>query len=345
MSRRVIPVALVVAALAVAVAASLHSGRAVARASVPEVPPPVRVRTIKAGGPVGGAAVPANVLAARRATLSTRVAAAVQAVHVREGQRVGQGQLLVSLSDGDLRGALAAGEASLAAASTHERRIRDLAGRRAATPSELEAAGAQRAQAEAAVAAARANLSYTGIRAPFAGTIQARRIDPGDLVGPGQPLVEIEGDALELVASLSEQEARALVLGATLRFRAGDAQGTAVVSALTPGGDPLSHRRGLRARVEKVEGELRSGAFARIEVPGAGGGGAREVWIPRSALVERGDLTGVFVATGGRAQLRWIALGEPAGEFVAVRAGLRPGDSIVDGPGALRDGQAVEVLP
>lgn len=305
---------------------------------------PTRVRAVRPGAPSGVALVPASVAAARRATLATRVAATVFDVRVREGQRVRAGELLVSLSDSDVRGALSAAETGLSAAAAHERRIRELAAARAATPSELEMAGAQRAQAEAAVAQARATLAYTALRAPFAGTVQARRIEPGDLVGPGQPLVELEGDELELRATLSQAEVRELAPGHVVRFQAGAARGEAVVTALSTGGDPLSHRRTLRASVRKVEGELRSGAFARIEIPaGEGVGGA--LWIPRSALVTRGDLTGVFVASGGRAELRWLSVGETAGDLVAVRAGLRPGEDVVDAPGPLRDGQAVEVLP
>jgi membrane fusion protein (multidrug efflux system) len=310
-----------------------------------EATSPARVRTVRPGAPSGVALVPASVIAARRATLSTRVAASVRAVHVREGQRVAAGELLVSLSDSDVRGALAAAESALAAASAHERRIVELAGQRAATPSELEMARAQRAQADAAVAGARATLAYTELRAPFAATVQARRIEPGDLVGPGQPLVELEGDELELVATLSQEEARSISLGKLLRFEAGTTRGEAAVTAFTPGGDALSHRRALRARVRSVQGELRTGTFARLEVPAAGAASGAALWIPRSALVERGDLTGVFVASAGRAELRWIALGEGAGDLVAVRAGLRPDEAVVDAPGALRDGQAIEVNP
>lgn len=328
-----------VAALALAASAPLSSARPDASGG-----PPVKVRPVRTAAPSGGALVPANVVSLQRATLSTRVAAAVRAVHVREGQRVTAGQVVVSLEDSDVRGGLAAAETAYVAAAANERRIRTLAAERAATPAELEMASAQRAQAEAAVAAARANLSYTAIRAPFAGTVQARRIDPGDLVGPGQPLVELEGDGLELQASLSEEEARGLAVGSPVPFRSGAVQGRAVITSLTPGGDALSHRRGLRARVQVAQGELRSGAFARLELAGARGA-AGSLWVPRSALVERGDLTGVFVASGGRAELRWIALGEVMGDGVAVRAGLEPAETVVDAPGALRDGQAVEVLP
>ena len=59
--------------------------------------------------------------------------------------------------------------------------------------------------------------------------------------------------------------------------------------------------------------------------------------------MERGDLSGVFVAEGGRAELRWVSLGEAVGDAVAIRAGVRAGDVVVDAPGALRDGQAVDV--
>jgi hypothetical protein len=147
------------------------------------------------------------------------------------------------------------------------------------------------------------------------------------------------------VATLADGEARGLALGATVAFEAGGARGEAVVTALTPGGDPVSHRRTLRARISSSGGELRTGAFVRIEVPRDGDAPDGALWIPRAALVERGDLTGVFVAAGGRAELRWLALGERAGEHVLVRAGLRAGEVVIDAPGALRDGQAVEVLP
>jgi RND family efflux transporter MFP subunit len=318
---------------------------AAALAAEPAAPPAARVRLVRAGAPAGSTLVPATVAARQRATLSTRLAATVRAVAVQEGQRVAAGELLASLAAADVRGGLAAAESALGAASAHERRIRELSATRAATPAELEMAEAQRAQAEAAVAAARANLAHAEIRAPFAGTVQARRVEPGDLVGPGQPIVELEGDELELTASLSAPEVRGLAVGAAVRFATAAGRGQAVVTALARGGDPVSHRRALRARVTSFDGELRSGTFARLEVPAAGGAPAGGAWVPRSALVSRGDLTGVFVVEGGRAALRWLALGEAAGDLVGVRAGLAAGEAVVDDPGVLRDGQAVEVLP
>lgn len=335
---------------ALSLAASLPAG-AFAAPTPTAAEPAAKVRAVRGGAGAAGRTVAGTVVSAKRATLSTRIAASVRAVLVEEGQRVAAGQLLVSLADEDLRGGLAAAETGLAAASAHEKRIRALLAERAATTAELDQAVAARAQAEAGVAAVKANLGYAQLRAPFAATVQARRVDAGDLVGPGQPLLELEGDGLEITASLAEAEAAGLALGSVVRFQAGGTEGEAEIVALTPGGDPVSHRRSVKARVKGAAAGLRSGTFARLVLPATGATGAAAqaaaagLWLPRTALVERGDLTGVFVASNGRAELRWISAGEAAGDQVWVKAGLKAGEVVIDAPGALRDGAAVEVQP
>jgi membrane fusion protein, multidrug efflux system len=328
-------------ALALTLLAALASAAALAEG--PAAKAPARVRAAAAGSQGSVRTVAATVVAARKATIATRVGATVKAVSAEEGERVSQGQLLVTLADEDLqaqrRSALAAREAAL----SHHKRISALAAQRAATAAELEQAQLGLAQAEAAVKAAEAQLDYTRIRAPFAAVVQARRVSAGDLVGPGAPLYELDGGGLELQASLSEDEARGLRLGQTLAFESEGTRGEAAISALVPGGDPVSHRSGLKARIKAPPATLRTGAFARLLLPGAGEQGA--LWIPRSALVQRGDLTGVFVLEGGVASLRWLSIGEEQPERVRVRAGLRPSEKFaLDGTG-LVDGQAVEVQP
>jgi len=324
--------------LALALVAAFAAPAATA-AGPEERPVPVKLVAVEAPG--GGTWVAASLAASREAVISTRISATVREVPVEEGAKVAAGQLLVRLSDDDVQRQLAAAETALRTAAAYERRIAELVGVRAATAVELEQAQSQRAQAEAGVAAAKATLAYSQLRAPFAGTIQARRVSVGDLVGPGQPLLDLLGAPLELQATLSEEESRGLRLGLRLPFAWRGGRGEAEVTALAPGGDPLSHRRSLRARVVRAGDDLRSGVFARVEIPGASPAAA--AWLPRTALVERGDLTGVFVALDGRAYLRWVALGEPLGDRFPVRAGLAQGERVIDAPGALRDGQRVEV--
>jgi membrane fusion protein (multidrug efflux system) len=313
-----------------------------ARADSSSLPAPVPVRLVKTGTAADGRLIAATVAAVNRATISTRMAASVQKVLANEGAKIKRGQLLVVLSADDVRAQLAAASTALANAEAYERRIAELVRSHAATPVELEGAQAQRAQAAAAVAATKANLAYTQLLAPFDGTVQARRVSAGDFVGPGQPLVDLEGSQLELQATLSEDEAAGLAIGQLVRFEASDQHGEAVVTALTTGADALSHRRALRAKITPGAANLRSGAFVRIAVPG--GAAVKTERVPQTALVQRGDLTGVFVADNGRARLRWLSVGDVVGNDVWVRAGLASGEAVIDNPGTLRDEQSIEVV-
>ena len=304
---------------------------------------PLQVRTFVAFASREGAArfVPATLVAGERATLSTRLSASVRAVAVEEGARVRTGQLLVSLADSDLRSQLRSARVALAAAALQETRITALVADRAATPAELDAARTQKAQAESAVGVLQTSLQYTSIRAPFAGRIQSKRVSAGDLVSPGQPLLELEGSGIELQATLSAEELGGLAPGQRLEFEVDGRKGAAEVIAVSAGGDPVAHRRLLRARVLGSLSGLRSGAFARFVLPSLQERSG--LWVPRTALVERGDLTGVFVAVDGRAELRWLALGETDGERVRVRAGLSAGERVIADPSAASDGEPIEV--
>ncbi|MDE3032699.1 MAG: efflux RND transporter periplasmic adaptor subunit [Acidobacteriota bacterium] len=290
--------------------------------------------------PERGDWVAATLQSTRTATIATRMAAQVKRVYAEEGQRVAAGTLLVSLNDQDLQGQLKAAETGLATIEAQHRRIVALQAEKASTIAELQQVEAQVAQAQAGVTALKANIAYTQIRAPFTGVIQSRKVNEGDFVGPGMPLLEMYANGeQELVATVSERESKGLKVGQKLAFEVDGANGEAQITALAPGGDPYSHKGTLRARVLTPKG-LRQGSFARILIPGLASEG---LTVPESALVKRGELTGVFVAKDGQAELRWLSVGEPVDGVAPVRAGLLATEKVIDAPGALQDGQPIEI--
>ena len=326
--------------------AALGLSLACGRHEPAEVPalPTAKVHLAAGGQGAGSGWVAATLTATQHAVVSTRLAANVSRIHVNEGQHVAAGALLVSLADEDLQAGLKAAQAAQDAAQAHHRRIEALLKQGAAIPAEMDQAATQLAQAQAGVAQVKANLGYTQIRAPFAGVVQSRLVSEGTFAGPGTPLVELEGQgALELDGAVSESEAKGLKIGMSLPFVAGSQAGTAVITALATGGDPVSHRGTLRARIQKGGENLRTGTFARLRLPGASAQADPDTFVPRSALVLRGELSGVFVARDGRAELRWLSLGEAQGDRLPVRAGLKPGEAVIDQPGSLLDGQPIEV--
>jgi RND family efflux transporter MFP subunit len=326
-------------ALAILLMGAFACGRKEARPETQGLPK-ASVSLIAGTQAEGGIWVAATLQSTRTATMSTRMASQVKRVHAQEGQRVAAGTLLVALGDEDLQAQLKAAETGLATVEAHHRRIQALFAQKAATPSELEQAQAQLAQAQAGVSSLKANIAYTQIRAPFPGVIQSRKVNEGDFVGPGTPLLELVGEGeQELVATLAESEGRALKQGMKVRFEAEGITGEALVTALAPGGDAFSHKGTLRARVLAPKG-LRQGSFARILVPGVKVEG---LTVSRSALVTRGELTGVFVAKDGHAELRWISVGDGLGDSLPVRSGLKAEDRVIDHPGTLQDGQPIDI--
>jgi len=300
----------------------------------------VRTADVERGGP-GEASVPASVRARQRAALAARLSAAVVELPHREGDAVAKGAVLVRLDDQALRSALAAAEAGAVAAEADLARAEALLGRKAATPREAEDARARAASARSAVQAAQDAHSYAVLRAPFAGVVASRSVDVGDIVSPGAPLLEIEGEGgLELVATLDASETTRVRIGQTLMANM-DGQAApvaATVRSLSPAGDPTTHRFEMRADLKPTPG-LRSGLFARLSLPPAAG--ETRLLVPQAAVFQRGGLTGVFVVAQGRARLRWIAVGEVRRGAAEVRAGVSEGEKVVLDPAGLADGDAV----
>jgi RND family efflux transporter MFP subunit len=290
----------------------------------------------------GSVAAPGVVQARQRASLAARVSGPVAELPYREGERVARGAVVARLDDAALQAALGAAEAAWQAADAERARVEALLGRGAATPREAEEARARAAGAQAAREAARDAVGYAVLRAPFDGTLASRSIHVGDVVSPGTPLVEIEGEGgLEVRATVDEALARLARPGLVLTARV-DGQAaplTATLRAVSPAGDPSTHRFEVRADLPASPG-LRSGLFARLEFP-APGGEAR-LLVPESAVFARGGLSGVFVVADGRARLRWVAVGESAGGTTEVRAGVEVGERVATDPSGLADGTRVE---
>jgi RND family efflux transporter MFP subunit len=315
------------------------------RPKAPEAPAgPVRdvksAEVVRTGG-AGEVAVPGTVQARRRAALSARTPASVTELPYQEGQWVKAGAVVVRLDDGAVRAAVAAAEAGVEAAEADLARTKSLLEKEAATPRELEQMTAAASGARAQLTAARDNLSYTALRAPFAGRVASRRVNLGDVVSPGMPLIEIEGEGgLELRATVESGLAATLRPGSKVKALVDGQPGplAATVTAIAPSGDPTTHRFELKADLPAASG-LRAGLFVRLLVPGVAAD--PRLTVPAAALVERGGLTGLFVVSDGRARLRWVAAGARDGDTAEIRAGVEPGERVVLDPTGLADGQPV----
>ncbi len=273
------------------------------------------------------------------ATLATKLMATVERVLVHEGEAVAAGQVLLTLDVRDIEaratqagGALDAARAMLGDAERSAERMRALFADSAAPRAQLDAAEAALDRAQASVSAAtggvaeaRANGTYGVIRAPFAGVVTERHVDPGAFAAPGSPLLTVEQSSTLRVSALVPPAATgALRRGQSISLLIEGVAATGTVEGVVAASSGGLFR--LNVTVPNRDGRYPSGGAATLLLPGA----EQSVrLIPRAAIVYEGDLTGIQVQTGAASVRRWVRLGRARGELVEVLSGVEPGELVL----------------
>lgn len=285
---------------------------------------------------------PGFVEAVDRVELAPRVMARVLQAPPRAGEAVARGQVLLRLDDRDARARLAqakaareAAQAMLERAEAALRRVQRLHAAKAATDQDLEAAVAGAKAARAAVARAReaeneaaAALDWFVLRAPAAGRVLERLVDPGDLAVPGRPAVVLyDPAALRLAAAVPEEYAGKLRPGTTLALRFGpERTRRGRVTRVLPAADPRAGTVTVRVRIEDPAG-LFPGLLGRLPVPL---GRRKTLAIPAAAVARIGQLEFVDRVVAGRLRRTAVRTGRRLdGGRIEILSGLEAGETVV----------------
>lgn len=218
----------------------------------------------------------------------------------------------------------------------------------------LSSARTRRDQAESKVAQATADLdnaqvglSYARLTAPMAGLVTRKHVDVGDQAAPGVPLLELEDPRkYRLEATVDESQLANIHTGmqATVVIDAlGNAELPATVADIVPAADTMS--RSFLVKLDLPEDDrLRSGMFGKARFAA---GEKPVITVPEPALVERGQLTYVYVVgEDNRARMRLVTTGRTYGDRVEVLSGLNDGDRVVVAEAeGLQDGATVRAEP
>jgi RND family efflux transporter MFP subunit len=200
---------------------------------------------------------------------------------------------------------------------------------------------AQVAQAEANLSAARVQLSYARLVAPFSGIITRRQVDPGAMATPGVPVITaVDPSSFRIEALVPETQIRTVHLGDRLPVSI-DALGQTlrgVVVQIVPSADPASRTFVVKVGLSKTTG-LSTGLFGRVRMLA---GKTRGIAVPETAVWRRESLTGVFVISDRTAVKRLVTVGKIEGGRAEILSGLQAGERIVaDDVDRLQDGQAI----
>ena len=294
----------------------------------------VRDTTVVAAFEASGVAAPL-----RQATLATKLMGTVTAVLALEGDAVAAGQPLVRIDARDLTAKAAQVSASVADAEAMQRdaatqagRIRALYADSAATRAQLDAAETGLARADAGLRAARAAAaelgavsSYSTVRAPFAGVVTRRFIDPGAFAAPGTPLLTVQdASRLRITATAAPDVVRGLRRGQAIDGTVEGRPVRATIEGVVPAAGGNVHT--VNAIVANPGAAILAGSAATLTLPL---GVRPALVVPAAALRREGDLTGVTLRTAAGDEVRWVRVGRAFGGVIEVSAGLRAGDQVV----------------
>jgi len=296
-----------------------------------EAPQDVTVsRVVQAAG---SQLVAARVVATEEARLATRASGIVTAVLVDVGAQVHRGQTLVRLDDAGVESGVAAAEAEATIARKTYMRLENLVRDGAATDQERDQARARMEMAEANLSEARSNRDYVVLKAPFAGTVTERFVDPGDLAVPGQPVVTVSGSSgVKVVADAPAPLAGRIAVGEAVRIVDQDTgrHWPATVTRRVPVIEPASNRFRIEAHFDDTAADTPlPGSFVRIAVAGVENPG---LLIPGDAVVREGQLTGVYSLEDGVLRLRWLRPARATDGVAEVLSGLGPDTRVVRAP-------------
>lgn len=289
--------------------------------------------------------------AVRRADLSAQTAGRVTTVEVDVNARVATGAVLMRISAVEqdagantARAQLRAAEASAGEAQKNYQRFAALAEGQYASRAQIDQARAARDTALAARDAARAQVAqaaqqanYTVVRAPFAGVVTRRDVEPGESVAPGQPLMSVYAPgALRIEVAVPQTRADAIRRDPSARVVLPGARDVVPAKVTVfPVADSATHSVNVRIELPALDPAPAPGTTARVvfdaDASAAGSSGAT-LRIPASAVAQRGELSGAYVREGNRLLLRQLRLGARDGAIVEVISGLNVGDKVASDP-------------
>lgn len=320
--------------------------------SRPPLPPAIdglQTLVVDAGDVAGLRAWEGVVEAVRQATLTAQTSGRVAEVAHDVNDRVAAGEVLVRLSSVEQRSTVQAARARLQAAEAsgieaegRYRRYMELSRDGYVSALQLEQMRALRDSSVAERDAARAGLAnasqqnaYTTIRAPFAGIVNTRDVEPGESVGIGQPLMTLFApQELRIEVSVPQSDAAAIRAdpnaSVSLDGRRIDAREVIVF----PSADVATHAVRVRVLLPRLDPAPQPGVTARVAF--AALKGAPRPRIPASALMRRGEIDAVYVLADGRLSLRQVRLGGSTEAGFEVIAGLQAGETIAADPVAAR---------
>jgi len=331
--------------------------------STEETPIRVKTQTVVANNS-SSISFSGEVVASQASTLKTKLAGNIKKILVDVGDVVQNNQLLIQIDSDDLNAQRQQAQAGINQAQKNFeiaqkdlKRFERLKESNSISEKELEQIQLQFEAAQSGLESAKqqlnqvnAMMSYTQIRAPFSGVISNKMIQAGDMAMPGMPLLSISSaEKLEVKSNVSEAQITQLSKNQNIKIQVPSLEETfkGKISEISNSSLGNGSQYFVKTSFDALPENVLSGMYAQILVentPNKDTSNIERLFIPKSALVEKNGLQGVYVVgRSDTAMLRWLKIGNESGESIEVLSGLKAGDKIITSTsGKIYNGKSIK---
>ncbi|UAW99541.1 efflux RND transporter periplasmic adaptor subunit [Halopseudomonas nanhaiensis] len=283
------------------------------------------------------------------AVLSANLTETVSAIHFTDGQRVEEGDLLVSLTSREQKAQLAEAQASVDDSRRQLERARELVDSRFVSAQEVDNLEREYDIANARLRAVESRLADRLIRAPFDSVVGLREISVGTLLSPGTAVATLHDDSsMKLDFSVPEVQLAKIAPGQSVVARSRaypDNEFEGEVSVVDNQVDPVTRSIRVRAIVPNPDRLLRPGMLMAAQVDASQ---RQALVIPEEALLPQGSQQFVMLVVdadeGLVAEKRQVRIGQRQPGQVEIVEGLEGGERVIThGNFRVQSGQAVRI--
>ncbi|MGZ5187829.1 MAG: efflux RND transporter periplasmic adaptor subunit [Kaistella sp.] len=313
---------------------------------------------------LGYAGASGKLVAKNSVNVSTRMMGYITMLRADVGDFVSAGQSLVSINNTDIQAKGGQAQAQIGQAQANYniaakdyQRFQNLYNSQSASQKELDDMRARYEMAKASLDGARmmknevnSQYRYTNVTAPISGVVTAKYASQGDMANPGMPILTIESSGNLLAQVLvSEQDITLIKTGMPVKvlMKSTNKEVAGQVSEVSLSATNTGGQYVVKISVPQSR-EYLPGMYVNVQFPFKRSGSVNQdfqesVTVPKSALVENGQLTGIYtVSSTNTALLRWVKTGKVVGDQVEILSGLTAKEPyIVSANGKLFNGAKV----
>jgi membrane fusion protein (multidrug efflux system) len=287
--------------------------------------------------------------------ISADLPGTVAKINFASGQSVKAGEVIAELDTRQERSQLASLEAQRDLAGLNYGRMQQLVKDGVISKMDYDRATADQRQTSANVGEIKAMIDRKTIRAPFSGVLGIRKVNLGQYLAAGNPIVQLQAlNPIYVNFGVPQQEVGQLKIGRGLHVTTENLTGqvfSGKVTAFDSVVDESTRNIQVQATLPNPQGKLKPGMFVQVQV---GVGADRPIIsVPASAINYAPYGDSVFIITDMKdpkgntyrgVRQQFVKVEGSRGDQVAIVSGVKPGDEIVtSGVFKLRNGAAVQV--